>query len=76
MRGLDRTDVKKALKVLRQLGIKPPRVGTCVKVRPHVELCRHPLSSYMPGGTGYVVAAEGPHGLFGARRRRRRRSRR
>lgn len=73
MRGLDRTEAKKVLKELRRLGLKPPGVGSCVRVRPHVELCRHPVSSYLPGGTGYQIVASGPHGLFGARRRRRRR---
>lgn len=68
---LTRSEVRKALKKLRALGVKPPRVGYCVTVvvrdpsAPHVytnydpndrvELCRHPRSRYIPNDTGYQI---------------------
>jgi hypothetical protein len=71
MAALTRSEVRKALKKLRELGVKPPRVGTCVTVvgrdsaAPHVytnydpharvELCRHPKSRYIPNDTGYQI---------------------
>ena len=75
---LSRGEVRKALKKLRQLGIKPPRVGYCVTIsgsigRDHVELCRHPKSRHIANDTGYQVVGRREHGLSGARRRRRRR---
>ena len=73
MSSLTRGEVRKALKKLRELGIKPPAVGSCVTVKTDVQLCRHGAERYIPGGTGYQLVSWGPHGLFGARRRRRRR---
>lgn len=74
MASLTRAEVRKTLKRLRALGVKPPRVGYCVTVfgNPHpVELCRHPRSRYLPNDTGYqIVTVRKSHGLFGARRRR------
>ena len=87
MDRLDRTEVRKALKKLRELGVKPPRVGHCVVVvarepgaraftnydpKDKVELCRHSRSRYIPNDTGYqIITWRREHGLFGARRRRR-----
>ena len=65
--SLTRAEVRKALKKLRELGIKPPRVGYCVTVVARepgrhytnfdpsspVELCRNPKSRYIPNDTGY-----------------------
>lgn len=69
--GLTRGEVRKALKKLRELGVKPPRIGRCVVVvardpsAPHVytnydpraavELCRHPRSRFIPNDTGYQI---------------------
>ena len=83
---LTRGEVRKALKKLRELGVKPPRIGYCVTVasgehvstdyygaRSKIELCRHPRSRYIPNDTGYqIVTARREHGLFGARKRKRR----
>ena len=68
---LTRGQVRKVLKKLRELGVKPPRIGYCVTVvardpaAPHVytnfdpsakvELCRHPRSRYIPNDTGYQI---------------------
>jgi hypothetical protein len=85
--ALTRGEVRKALKKLRELGVKPPRVGYCVTVTPgswavpvytnynpnsRVELCRHPKSRNIPNDTGYqIVTSRREHGLFGRGRRRR-----
>jgi hypothetical protein len=83
--ALTRGEVRKALKKLRELGVKPPRVGYCVTVTPgehpstdyygnrgRVELCRHPKSRNIPNDTGYqIVTLRREHGLFGRARRRR-----
>lgn len=69
--ALSRGEVRKALKKLRELGVKPPRVGYCVTVvarmpghKPTytaydpggaVELCRHPKSRFIPNDTGYQI---------------------
>jgi hypothetical protein len=86
--SLTRAEVRKALKKLRELGIKPPRIGYCVTVVARepgrhytnfdpsapVELCRNPKSRYIPNDTGYqIVTLRREHGLFGARYKRRRR---
>lgn len=73
--ALSRGEVRKALKKLRELGVKPPRVGYCVTVvgDNYVELCRHPVSKNIPDDTGYqIIADRTNHGLFGRARRRRR----
>lgn len=85
--ALTRGEVRKALKKLRALGVKPPRVGYCVTVVARepgtrytnfdpggaVELCRHPKSRHIPNDTGYqIVTNRREHGLFGRARRRRR----
>lgn len=69
--ALSRGEVRKALKKLRERGVKPPRVGYCVVVTPRdpsskhvythydpgakVELCRHPRSRAIPNDTGYQI---------------------
>ena len=81
---LTRGEARKALKKLRELGVKPPRMGYCVTVIPQaqgvlaysrhgdsVELCRHPRSKYHANDSGYqIVTTRREHGLFGGRRRR------
>lgn len=85
--ALSRGEVRKTLKKLRELGVKPPRVGYCVTVRAgswskpvytnydpnsRVELCRHPKSRFIPNDTGYqIITSRREHGLFGRGRRRR-----
>ena len=79
---LTRAEARKALKKLRELGVKPPRMGHCVTVivgehpstdyygnRGRVELCRHPPSRYHAKDSGYqIVTSRREHGLFGGRR--------
>ena len=85
MKALTRSEVRKTLKKLREMNIRPPAVNRCVTVRPadperrfqndngRVELCRHSVSRHIPNDTGYVLDfyPYSSHGLFGARRRRR-----
>lgn len=68
---LTRGEVRKALKKLRSLGVKPPRIGHCVTViardpaashvftnydsNARVELCRHSRSRHIPNDTGYQI---------------------
>lgn len=84
--SLTRAEARKALKKLRELGVKPPRMGYCVTVIPRVqgvlsysrdgdsvELCRHPKLRHIPNDSGYqIVTTRREHGLFGRARRRRR----
>lgn len=72
--NLTRGQVRKALKKLRELGVKPPRVGRCVVVigrsdsathvytnynpNASVELCRHPRSRFIPNDTGYQIVTQ------------------
>lgn len=85
--SLTRGEVRKTLKKLRELGVKPPRVGQCVTAvsgahpstdrygnRGRVEVCRFPKSRHIPGDTGYsIITHRREHGLFGRGGRRRRR---
>jgi len=41
-----------ALKMLRDAGVKPPKMGYCVRFRGG-ELCHHPASKHHKGDTGY-----------------------
>jgi hypothetical protein len=70
-RDLTRGEVRKTLKKLRELGVKPPRVGYCVTVvarnpaappvytnydpNSRVELCRSHRSRFTPNSTGYQI---------------------
>ncbi len=88
MSSLTRGEVRKALKKLRALGVKPPRVGYCVTVvardpsAPHVytnddpgarvELCRHPKSRHIPNDTGYQIVTRRRDHGLFGSRRRRR----
>jgi nitrite reductase/ring-hydroxylating ferredoxin subunit len=71
VKALTRGEVRKTLKKLRALGVKPPSVGYCVtgvardpsalhaytNYDPHarVELCRYARSRYIPNDTGYQI---------------------
>lgn len=86
--NLNRGQVRKALKKLRELGVKPPSVGKCVVVvgrsdssarvytnyDPHaaIELCRHPRSRFIPNDTGYQIVTRRRDHGLFGARRRRR----
>lgn len=84
--SLTRGEVRKTLKKLRELGVKPPRVGQCVTAvsgdhpstdyygnRGRVEVCRYPRSRYIQNDTGYsIITHRREHGLFGRSGRKRR----
>lgn len=55
--GLNRAQVRRAAKVLKAEGKKLPRVGYCLRNLPERfparELCRAPVSRFIPRDTGY-----------------------
>ena len=72
-RSLNHKERNAVLKALRTSGVKPPRIGYCVRALGG-SVCRHPPSKYLPGDTGYqTIEIDKPAGLAGYKRRRRRR---
>lgn len=51
-KSITRGERNRLLKAMRAEGVKPPRVGQCVKTLGG-EVCRHPASPHLPGDTGY-----------------------
>lgn len=51
-RSLNPSQRNRVLALLRAEGIKPPKVGYCVRALGG-EICRHPASPHLPNDTGY-----------------------
>jgi hypothetical protein len=51
-KSLTRGERNRLLKAMRAEGVKPPRLGHCVKTLGG-EVCRHPASPHLPGDSGY-----------------------